>query len=73
MNQVERITNSTEINKNIPFNNISNLELNEWQDVFINDFEKPMCVLFHIMSYYSFSEDSYARSSQNQLSLTVKF
>ena len=33
-------------NKNIPFNTISNLELNEWQDVFINDFEKPMCVLF---------------------------
>lgn len=33
-------------NKNIPFNTISNLELNEWQDVFINDFEKPMCILF---------------------------
>jgi 4-diphosphocytidyl-2-C-methyl-D-erythritol kinase len=33
-------------NRNINFNKISTIEISEWQHIFINDFEKPMCNLF---------------------------
>ena len=33
-------------NKNINFKNINKMEISEWQNIFINDFEKPICDLF---------------------------
>jgi 4-diphosphocytidyl-2-C-methyl-D-erythritol kinase len=33
-------------NRNIDFKNIRAMEISEWQHIFINDFEKPMCNLF---------------------------
>jgi 4-diphosphocytidyl-2-C-methyl-D-erythritol kinase len=33
-------------NRNVPFKDIHKLELSSWQNIFINDFEKPMCALF---------------------------
>ena len=37
-------------NKNIHFQDISKIEFTAWQQTFMNDFEKPMCVLFPILN-----------------------